>query len=355
MKEKVVIIGGGIAGLTAAYTLKKHGVEALILESNDRLGGRIYTKSNRAHLFELGATWVFQDQVLKQLIKELGLELYPQYLQGDALIKYDPTMAIQRSPTDALMNGGFYHKVRGGTGAIIKALSDQLNADRILFNSRVIALAYQNETFTLTLNDGSKIASHSVIITAPPKVVADQIEITPPLNSYHLMHDTHTWMADAAKFTVLLDRDYWRSKKLSGFVYSNYGIIREIQDHSSDDGQTFGLLGFLQPSGELISNLEKRKQAVLRELNELFEIQESHILGYDDFLWSEYFVDAQGKNYNDKLMPHQNNGHSFFQQPHFDGHLFFAGAETSPTNPGYLEGAVSSAYRAVKLLLKLGS
>jgi monoamine oxidase len=134
-------------------------------------------------------------------------------------------------------------------------------------------------------------------------------------------------------------------------VYSNYGLIREIQGHSSTDGKSFGLLGFIQPMGELIGDFEKRKQAVIQELKELFGIDEENVLAYNDFLWGEYFVDAQRQNYNLDLMPHQNNGHSSYLQSHFNHHLFFAGAETSSSNPGYMEGAVSSAYRAVSLML----
>ncbi|KYG72791.1 flavin monoamine oxidase family protein [Roseivirga echinicomitans] len=352
MKEEVIIIGGGIAGLTAAYALKKQGVKALILESNNRLGGRIYTKTDKGRLFELGATWVFQDALLKQLIAELGLELYTQYLKGDALIKYEPSMATQRSPTDALMSGAIYHKITGGTGAIIQALADQLDADRILLNKKVKSLVYQNEGITLTMEDGSIMEAAKVIITVPPKVIANQISISPKLHNAQLMHSTHTWMGDSAKFTVLLGRDYWRNNNLSGFVYSNYGLIREAQDHTSSDGQSFGLLGFIQPTGELSTDFEMRKQVIIQELKELFGIDEAHILGYDDFLWSNYFVDEQNRNVNKDLMPHQNNGHSFYLQSHFDDHLFFAGAETSPSNPGYMEGAVGSAYRAVSLLLK---
>ena len=62
-------------------------------------------------------------------------------------------------------------------------------------------------------------------------------------------------------------------------------------------------------------------------------------------------MDQQRKNYNTDLLPHQNNGHPFYLQPHFNHHLFFAGAETSPMNPGYMEGAVRSAYHAVHLML----
>ena len=302
MKEEVIIIGGGLAGLTAAYTLIKQGVKPLILESNNRLGGRIYTKSRQGHQFELGATWVFQDKLLKQLIEELGLDIYPQYLKGDALIKYKPSMEIQRSPTDALMNGAIYHKVKGGTEAIIKALAAQIPADRMLLNKKVVALDYQNDCITLTILDGSIIKANKVIITVPPKVISDQIIITPKLDNHQYMQSTHTWMGDSAKFTVLLDQDYWRSNGLSGFVYSNYGLIREMQDHSSPDGNSFGLVGFLQPTGALMDSFEKRKQAVALELIELFNIEEKNILAYDDFLWGEYFIDPQYQNYNRPLI-----------------------------------------------------
>ncbi|ARI76343.1 flavin monoamine oxidase family protein [Halobacillus mangrovi] len=41
--KKVVIIGGGMAGLVAASLLKQAGHQVTILEGNDRIGGRVYT------------------------------------------------------------------------------------------------------------------------------------------------------------------------------------------------------------------------------------------------------------------------------------------------------------------------
>lgn len=41
MSKNVVVIGGGAAGLCAAYTLKKHGIRAILLEANDWIGGRM--------------------------------------------------------------------------------------------------------------------------------------------------------------------------------------------------------------------------------------------------------------------------------------------------------------------------
>jgi monoamine oxidase len=54
----VVIVGAGIAGLSAAYALQKRGYQVLLLEGRDRIGGRVWTDRSWNIPLELGAAWI---------------------------------------------------------------------------------------------------------------------------------------------------------------------------------------------------------------------------------------------------------------------------------------------------------
>jgi protoporphyrinogen oxidase len=64
-KRKVIIIGAGPAGLTAAYTLSKHGVPATVLEADRTVGGIARTVNYKGFLFDIGGHRFFTkwDQV----------------------------------------------------------------------------------------------------------------------------------------------------------------------------------------------------------------------------------------------------------------------------------------------------
>jgi monoamine oxidase len=76
---KVLVLGAGLAGLTAAYRLMQKGIDVIILEAQNRVGGRVFTHTidKESHLtVELGAEWVGEShQKLKNYCKEFGLKL----------------------------------------------------------------------------------------------------------------------------------------------------------------------------------------------------------------------------------------------------------------------------------------
>jgi monoamine oxidase len=54
--ERVVVIGAGIAGLTAA--LAHGGVECVVVEARDRIGGRLHTVNLAGSPVDLGGSWI---------------------------------------------------------------------------------------------------------------------------------------------------------------------------------------------------------------------------------------------------------------------------------------------------------
>ena len=130
----------------------------------------------------------------------------------------------------------------------------------------------------------------------------------------------------------------------SGTAFSNSGIAGEIYDHATVQDDKFALLGFL---GEGAYSLTKgdRKAKVFTQLEKYFGIEAQIYLSYHEVCWKDEIFTSQ--NNEAFLLPHQNNGHALLMESKFDGRLHFAGTETSPIFPGYMEGAVLSAQRVV--------
>jgi oxygen-dependent protoporphyrinogen oxidase len=73
--QRVVIVGGGISGLSAAYDLSRAGADCVVLEKRPRLGGVIETRSWENCLMDCGPdSFISQKPEALALIKELGLE-----------------------------------------------------------------------------------------------------------------------------------------------------------------------------------------------------------------------------------------------------------------------------------------
>ncbi len=78
-KPKVIIIGAGFAGLSAALYLHKRQIDFVILEARERIGGRVFSHvidPQENLVIELGAEWVGNSHTrLREMCEEFGLEL----------------------------------------------------------------------------------------------------------------------------------------------------------------------------------------------------------------------------------------------------------------------------------------
>ncbi|CAG7784750.1 unnamed protein product [Allacma fusca] len=75
---RVIVIGAGVAGLAAAQQMKRFGMEVIVLESRDRVGGRIATFRKNQFVADLGAMVVtgLGGNPINVLSKQIKMELH---------------------------------------------------------------------------------------------------------------------------------------------------------------------------------------------------------------------------------------------------------------------------------------
>ena len=77
LQKEVTVIGGGIAGLLAAYTLDKRGYRVTLYEEKERLGGLLWTRKSDRGLIENAAHSFLATLPVRKLCQDLGVDLLP--------------------------------------------------------------------------------------------------------------------------------------------------------------------------------------------------------------------------------------------------------------------------------------
>lgn len=74
MSDRVIVVGGGIAGLTAGFRLQRAGFEVLVVEAGDAPGGRMATLQKSGYRIDTGASILMtRYRSMAQLISDAGL------------------------------------------------------------------------------------------------------------------------------------------------------------------------------------------------------------------------------------------------------------------------------------------
>lgn len=73
-KKRVVIVGAGMAGLTAAAYLARENLDVLLLDKNDRVGGLVGTFENKGFFFDSGPRAFVNSGIIQPILKDLGIQ-----------------------------------------------------------------------------------------------------------------------------------------------------------------------------------------------------------------------------------------------------------------------------------------
>jgi len=97
MEADIVVVGAGLAGLSAAHRLRSHGRHVVVLEARERVGGRVFDhRLPDGHAIELGGVYctpredgTVANHTVLELASELGMAAFAAHARGDRLLRLD--------------------------------------------------------------------------------------------------------------------------------------------------------------------------------------------------------------------------------------------------------------------------
>ncbi|AZQ44153.1 flavin monoamine oxidase family protein [Nonlabens ponticola] len=351
MSRSIIILGAGLTGLSLAYKLQQQGIEVTILESRDRVGGRIFTKMSGNHTpIDLGAAWFWSyNREVLSLIDKLGLKYEEQHMDSKVWYKSHPGTSYQL--IDMPANQPASYRLRGGSSNLILSLNAVLKEGQVKYNTTVQRVVHHRDTYQIHTND--IIYNADVVInTIPPQITASAITFEPsmPINYLYIARRTQTWMEDSVKFGLGFKSPFWKEKGIPATAFSNSGPIAELYDYSHYPSSRFALMGFVHPTATRLP-ADERKKVIVDQLAELLGIEVHNYISFELSAWNEQ--PSTNPDAQNLRTPHENNGHPILRQSLNGGTLIMAGSETSDQHAGYMEGALRSAQLAFEQVLSL--
>lgn len=378
----VVIIGGGLSGLMAALRLTQQGLERLVvIEARPEVGGRLLSLSSgmatdvmatatsatsatsaasaqghSAPRYDLGATWFWPElqPELPPLLRELGLDCFPQFEQGDMLVERARGQAPSRMAGYPSMPAGW--RIAGGMAAVTDALRQRLPAGQLIMGQRVTQLTRVEDGVVITTQDaqGRSSIMHAahVMLALPPRLASETISFTPalPASLQRQWQQCATWMAPHAKYLAVYDTPFWRDDGLSGEARSAVGPMGEMHDASppAGEGALFGFIGV--PAHIRRQHPESALRAACRaQLVRLFG--EAAAAPKAEFL-KDWSSDPHTAVAADLMADgdHPATPAATADAGPWQDRIIGIGSEWSPRYPGYAAGAVDAATRGVDRL-----
>lgn len=98
LSKKVVVIGAGFAGISAATCLADKGYDVTVLEKNDMAGGRCRKFESEGFVFDMGPSWYWMPDIFEQYFGLFGKKPSDYY----ELIRLDPSYSIYFGKDDVM-------------------------------------------------------------------------------------------------------------------------------------------------------------------------------------------------------------------------------------------------------------
>jgi phytoene dehydrogenase-like protein len=135
MQKDVIVVGGGLAGLTAALSLAQKGKDVLLLEKNERCGGLTNSFVRDGFRFEAGARALVNAGLVKPLLNEfeLDIEILPNPITlgiEDRLLRIDGEQSLH---SYAAVLKDLYPESKEEVDRIVQAIHEIIEDMKVLY------------------------------------------------------------------------------------------------------------------------------------------------------------------------------------------------------------------------------
>ena len=351
-KQKVIVAGGGLAGLVAAYELDKLGFDVKVLEAQTRVGGRVRTirEFSEGLWADAGAARIPSDHDLTlKYVKEFELPLIPFYPTENKFLRYrdgraDPVdwdkFAEATSNVMWLDKPGNWQKIKGGNDLLPTAFARKLGA-KIMYQAPIVKIAQATDKVQVSFTEGGRTRTEDCdrLVCAIPFTMLARVEVTPAFSSDRQDVIRSLRYDSASRVMIETKQRFWINNKLNGFAF---GDETEIWDASFGEPGTHGLLERYMRSGrstDLIGRSEADRAAdSIEKLSTFFpELRSNFVKSYSKCSSEDPWVLGAWAHVGGRRQQAARES---------EGRIHFAGEHLSD-NSSWMQGALQSGLRVV--------
>ena len=238
--KKIIIIGAGMAGLSAGYELTQLGHDVTILEARSRPGGRVHTLRepfSDGLYAEAGAARIPDNHDLTlKYVKLFGLPLEPMYPTQLSALRVDGT-SQREVPIEGFTDGlaeffgpefrgpARFSKIKGGNDNLPRALATRLK-EKIRYNSPVVKINQDEKSVQVTFVEQGK--THTIsgdrTLCALPFTLLRNVELPAGFAEAKrkVIKDLH--YDSVSRVYLQAKRRSWEDKGLNGFAITKDAV-----------------------------------------------------------------------------------------------------------------------------------
>ena len=359
--QRVIVVGAGLAGLSAAYELTRAGQDVRVLEAQSRAGGRVLTFRDpfpdRLYA-EAGATRIHKsmDRTIKYA-KLFNLQLTSFYPTDDRfvrlrggkreMVRWKRLASEVEKFAISLEQANQWFRIEGGNDQLPQAFARML-ADKIIYNAPVVGIEQDSNGVRVrfSTHGAQQTIPADRAICAIPATILTGIEVSPPFSTAKRQTLEKLTYESASRVFLQCRERFWEQQNLNGFGVTD----QPAEIWASSFGQP-GVAGILQSYTRGNVSLRLTRQTEKERISATLDVMERVFPGARESLergvskcWSEDKWTRGAWAHTDEKQLKQ------LAQP--EGRIHFAGEHIS-TQPSWMQGALESGERAAREIIQV--